>query len=45
MKKPMVSHARVSLLNRKKTDLVPEAREIFKNWFESFSTEGKMNKE
>jgi hypothetical protein len=45
MKKPIFSHARVSLLNKKKTELTPEAKEIFKNWFESFSTDGKMNKE
>jgi hypothetical protein len=32
-------------LNKDKSDLVPEAKNIFKNWFESFSTEGKMNKE
>jgi hypothetical protein len=45
MKKPIVSHARISLLNKKKTELVPEAKEIFKNWFESFSSDGKMSRE
>lgn len=45
MKKPIVSHSRVSLLNKKKTELVPEAKEIFKSWYESFSTDGLMSKE
>jgi hypothetical protein len=45
MKKPIVSIPRVSLMNKKKTDLVPEAKAIFKSWFESFSTDGYMGKE
>ena len=45
MKKPSVSIPRLSLMNKKKTDLVPEAKAIFKSWFESFSTEGFMSQE
>jgi len=45
MKKPIVSMPRMSLLNKKRNELIPEAKAIFKSWFESFSTDGFMNKE
>ena len=43
-KKPLVFAARVALINRKK-ELVPEAKKIFEQWFETFSENGYMTPE